>query len=79
MTFKDLQKIIIQQDNELITQYSRQLERLQNKPFWIWNKEEHIKEDIETKGECCFNHIIGLPKKENIIEKPLFDYRKINL
>jgi hypothetical protein len=24
------------------------------------------------KGECCFNHIIGLPRKDGI-EKPLFD------
>ena len=77
MTFKDLQKIIIQQDHQLTTQYSKILERLLNKPFWIWNRKEHIKEDIETKGECCFNHIIGLPKKENIIEKPLFDYEKL--
>jgi hypothetical protein len=75
MTFKDLQKIIVQK--EIITPYSSQLERLRNKPFWIWNREEHIKEDIETKGECCFNHIIGLPKKENIVEKPLFDYEQI--
>ena len=31
---------------------------------------------IKTKGDCCFNHIIGLPKKENT-EKPLFDYEKL--
>jgi hypothetical protein len=36
---------------------------LLNKPFWIWNVEEHKKEDIKTNGECCFNHIIGLPIK----------------
>jgi len=76
MTFKDLQKIIIQQE-EHTTPYSRLLERLQHKPFWIWNKEEHIKEDIKTKGECCFNHIIGLPKKDNVVENPLFDYEQI--
>jgi hypothetical protein len=76
MTFKDLQKIIVQQDHQHTTQYSKLLERLQNKPFWIWNI-EHIKVDIRTKGECCFNHIIGLPKKENIKEKPLFDYQQI--
>ena len=78
MTFKDLQKIIIQQEeHQLTTPYSRPLERLRNKPFWIWNREEHIKEDIKTKGDCCFNHLIGLPKKESIIEKPLFDYEQI--
>ena len=28
-------------------------------------------EDIRTKGDCCFNHIIGLPLKDKV-EKPLF-------
>jgi len=44
--------------------------------FWIWDKNQHRREDIKTKGDCCFNHIIGLPKKENG-EKPMFDYEKL--
>ena len=44
-------------------------------PFWIWNTEEHKKQDIEIKGNCCFNHVVGLPTKDSI-EKPLFDYQK---
>jgi len=48
----------------------------QNKPFWIWNIKEHKREDILTHGNCCFNHILGLPAKDGI-EKPLFDYQKI--
>ena len=47
-----------------------------NKPFWIWNIEEHKVADIITNGDCCFNHIIGLPKK-NIKDKPFFDYEKL--
>jgi hypothetical protein len=47
-----------------------------NKPFWIWNTEEHKQEDIKTKGDCCFNHIIDLPQK-NGIDKPLYHYEKI--
>ena len=35
---------------------------LKNKPFWIWEKEEHDKLFLETNGQCCFNHIVGLPK-----------------
>ncbi len=31
--------------------------------------------DIATGGNCCFNHIIGLPQK-NGSELPLFDYEK---
>jgi hypothetical protein len=38
--------------------------------------EEHKQEDIRTKGDCCFNHIIGLPEK-NGTDKPLYDYEKI--
>jgi hypothetical protein len=36
----------------------------------------HKQEDINTKGDCCFNHIIGLPTKEGK-EKAMFDYEKV--
>jgi hypothetical protein len=45
-------------------QQSRLGEILKDKPFWIWNIEEHKQEDIRTNGDCCFNHIIGLPQKD---------------
>jgi hypothetical protein len=44
-------------------QYSRLFERLGSKPFWIWDIEEHKKAEIETRGDCCFYHFIGLPNK----------------
>jgi hypothetical protein len=73
LTFKDLKKIV-----SLVTtqQQSRLFERLVNKPFWIWNIEEHKHEDVRTNGDCCFNHIIGLPQKD-VVDKPLYDYEKI--
>ena len=49
---------------------------LQGKSFWIWDILEHRQEDIKTNGDCCFNHIIGLPTKGGV-EKPLFDYEKL--
>jgi hypothetical protein len=52
------------------------LAELRNKPFWIWNVQEHKQEDVITNGDCCFNHIIGLPTKDGI-EKAMFDYEKI--
>lgn len=55
---------------------SSSLTILSNKPFWIWNQNEHRQEFIITEGHCCFNHIIGLPAK-NRIQRPLFDYEKI--
>lgn len=73
MTFKDLQKLVQSQQN---IEQNELFERLRNKPFWIWNKEEHKQEDVKTKGNCCFNHIIGLPRKEKL-EKPMFDYEKL--
>jgi hypothetical protein len=71
MTFKDLKKRISSSNQQ---QQTQSLDKLQNKPFWIWNIEEHKLEDIRTKEECCFNHIIGLPTKDGF-EKPIFDYQ----
>jgi hypothetical protein len=74
MTFKDLRKRLISSSNQ--RQQIQSLDKLQNKPFWIWNIEHHKLEDVRTKGECCFNHIIGLPTKEGL-DKPIFDYQEI--
>jgi hypothetical protein len=73
MTFKDLKKRV---SLETTQQQSKLFERLRNKSFWIWNMQEHKQEDIKTNGECCFNHIIGLPTKEGV-EKAIFEYEKI--
>jgi hypothetical protein len=73
LTFRDLKKRV---SLELTQQQFRLFERLHNKPFWIWNIEKHKLEDIRTNGNCCFNHIIGLPEKESI-DKPLYEYEKI--
>ena len=73
MTFRDLKKRV---SLELPKQQSTVFERLQAKPFWIWNIDKHKQEDIKTNGNCCFNHIIGLPIKEGE-EKAIFDYEKL--
>src|SRR5919109_1023997 len=52
------------------------LTRLRDKPFWIWDQAKHKQEDIRTEGDCCFNHIIGLPTKDNI-QRPMYDYEKL--
>ena len=75
MTFKELKKRF-SDTTQLQEQQNRFFERLQNKPFWIWNVDKHKQEDIRTDGDCCFNHIIGLPRKDGI-DKPLFDYERI--
>jgi hypothetical protein len=77
MTFKDLRKIVTTSSNQHQLQQQTTLfsSRAWKKPFWIWDVEEHKVADIITNGDCCFNHIIGLPKK-NALDKPFFDYEK---
>ncbi len=62
MTFKDLKTQLSKL--QPVLEDSIIFERLRNKPFWIWDQEQHRLEDIRTRGDCCFNHIIGLPVKE---------------
>lgn len=73
VTFKDLKKRV---NLQTIQHQSNRFEICKGKPFWIWDVKEHKQADIKTKGDCCFNHIVGLPIKGRI-EKPLFDYEKI--
>jgi hypothetical protein len=76
LTFKDLKKRV-----RLETTQQQQLQLtdgLQNKPFWIWDVQEHKQEDIRTNGDCCFNHIIDLPQKDGN-DKSLYDYERIIL
>jgi hypothetical protein len=72
LTFKELRKRVRLETH----QQTKLFETLTNKPFWIWDKEQHKQEDIGTKGNCCFNHIIGLPQKDGD-DKPLYDYEEI--
>ena len=76
MIFKEIQKIIHYRRSESNLDQTRFFNRLKDKPFWIWNVEQHKAEDIRTNGDCCFNHIIGLPIKDGK-ERPLYDYQKI--
>jgi hypothetical protein len=74
LTFKELKKLVTLETTT--QQESKTLERLCGIPFWIWDIDEHKQEDIRTDGDCCFNHIIGLPQKDGN-DKPLYDYEQI--
>ena len=74
MTFRDLQKLV--QSQHSCPQQSQLLQRLRDKPFWYWDPKQHTHEDLKTRGDCCFNHIIGLPRKDRI-EKSIFDYERL--
>jgi hypothetical protein len=74
IVFKDLQKLVSHSQQE--NTRKELFQRLQGKPFWIWDIAEHKKEDVKTYGYCCFNHISGLPQKDGN-DKPLYDYERI--
>jgi hypothetical protein len=73
VTFKDLKKRV--SATHEVQQQTKLFERMRDKSFWIWDTRQHKQVDIETNGDCCFNHIIGLPTKDGV-EKPLFDYER---
>ena len=73
VTFKDLQKVI---ESESEPEDFILLQRLKDKPFWIWDQEQHKQEDIRTKGQCCFWHIIKCPQKDGH-DMPVLPYQKI--
>jgi hypothetical protein len=75
LTFKDLKRRV-SLEAATTQQQSSLFQRLQGKPFWIWNIEEHKREDVKTNGNCCFNHIIGLPQKDGN-DKPLHNYEQL--
>jgi hypothetical protein len=70
VTFKDLQKLV--QSQQLDPELNHVLERLRDRPFWVWDQQQHKQADIKTKGAV----IIGLPSK-NGEQKPIFDYEKL--
>jgi hypothetical protein len=73
VVFKDLQKLVQHSQQQKENKTKELFQRLQGKSFWIWNIVEHKQEDVKTYGNCCFNHIIGLPEKDGI-NKPLYEY-----
>jgi hypothetical protein len=75
VTFKDLQKLV-QSNGQNYSIISQAQTKLQDKPFWIFDKEQHRLEDIRTKGQCCFWHIIGCPQKDGH-DMPVLPYQKI--
>jgi hypothetical protein len=74
VTFRDLERRI--KSNPILEQQSKPLfQRLKNRRFWYWDQEQHRLVNM-THHDCCFNDIIGLPRKEEV-EKPIFDYQDI--
>jgi hypothetical protein len=77
VTFKDLQRLVESEEagSSNNPEMQRLLGKLRDKPFWINSEKGHKERDRTCKGDCCFNHIIGLPRKDGI-KKPMFDYER---
>ena len=73
VTFRDLQKLIQSQSGPEHNELCK--DKKTNLPGFGTRK-QHKERDIKTKGDCCFNHIKGSPRKDGI-EKPIFDYEKL--
>jgi hypothetical protein len=76
LTFKDLQKVIESEAQSGQGLNQNQLQRLRNKEFWYWFERRHKEVDRITKGDCCMQHIIRLPKKDGK-EMPFFEYERM--
>ena len=75
MTFKDLQKQV--QSNYDNHNFNNDLlVKLQNKPFWIFDKEQHKQEYIRNNSLCCWWHGIKPPQKDGH-DMPVLPYQKI--
>lgn len=79
MLSKDLSRLIQEQDRQQEPEEMKALlSSCREKPFWIWSSakagQSHRK--LYPNSNCCFNHILGLPKK-NGKEYGMFDYELI--
>ena len=63
-------------DNPLLSDHARELDVFLNKPFWMWDPISHKNDFSTTNGQCCFNHIIGKPIK-NDKEYDIFPFQKL--
>ena len=64
---------IYSNDNNLKSPHEIKYALFKEKPFWIDDIVEHKQHDRANNGACCFNHIIGLPKKDGLVHK-IYDY-----
>lgn len=63
-------------DNSSKTDASKKIfNKITNKPFWLWNKDQDKQEFDKHNGACCFNHVVGLPEKNGILH-PLYPFQK---
>jgi hypothetical protein len=65
VTFKEVRHLLESQPDYTTSQQSEMLQRVRGKPFYIWDSALHKEKGRTHRGDCCFNDIIGLPKKSS--------------
>ena len=75
VTLKELQRLVQSSQSQQggQGQSQRLWIKLEGKPFWYLDLGRHKEKGQSQKNHCCFNHIIGLPKKDGK-PKPFWDY-----
>jgi hypothetical protein len=64
LTFKDLRKrLSLESSRQQYTFFGR----LQDKPFWIWNKEEHKQEDIKQMEIAALTTLLVYQLKMQLV------------
>jgi hypothetical protein len=80
VTFKELQRAIESQPGQSASpEFNQLLHRIRISGrgiFWYWDENKHKERDRSSKGDCCMQHIIGLPRKDGK-EMPFFDYERL--
>jgi hypothetical protein len=64
VTFKDLKKRVTLEEPH---RQSSLFEKLQNKPFWILDIEEHKKEDVRTNGVAALTTLLHYHRRTLLI------------
>jgi hypothetical protein len=86
MTIKDLQKLI-ESEQQTTTEQDQELNKLKSKlattntgngykKFYIWPEKNHEIRYKNSKGNCCFWHIIGAPQKDGH-DMPALPYQQL--
>jgi hypothetical protein len=72
VTFKDIQKIVqlqsVPEQSSITTSRKQTL-------LDLGTPKQHRQKHIKTKGSCCFNHVMGPPRKDGH-DIPLLPYRE---
>lgn len=74
---RNLEKTVTKIIPQVGSQPNPETDDFRGLPFWLWDipRRDHSIKAREKRGNCCFNHRIGLPKKDGV-EQPIFPWQR---